>query len=37
MTEDCTEVNDKDLAMCTEVYVNEDTRLCLVEKSGENQ
>ncbi|KAG3187916.1 hypothetical protein PC128_g12411 [Phytophthora cactorum] len=37
MTEDCTEVNDKDLEMCTEVYVNEDTRLCLVEKSGENQ
>ncbi|KAG2901250.1 hypothetical protein PC119_g24601 [Phytophthora cactorum] len=37
MTEDCTEVNDKDLEMCTEVYLNEDTRLCLVEKSGENQ
>ncbi|KAG3236751.1 hypothetical protein PI124_g18238 [Phytophthora idaei] len=37
MTEDCTEVNDKDLKMYTEFYLNEDTRLCLVEKSGENQ
>ncbi|KAG3006668.1 hypothetical protein PC120_g17229 [Phytophthora cactorum] len=37
MTEDCTEVNDKDLDMYTEFYLNEDTRLCLVEKSGENQ
>ncbi|KAG2783559.1 hypothetical protein PC116_g2032 [Phytophthora cactorum] len=37
MTEDCTEVNDKDLEMYTEFYLNEDTRLCLVEKSGENQ